>query len=285
MLSQPTKISLLLALCVALVGSIILLLSKERRKVLQRELQHEAESTLWNFLSRASTRQLWFWAMLLILPIVGLVAVVTSLFWAAAAALGCLAALPILRQQLLQRRQQQVTLQLPDALTLLSHSMASGMSLLPALELSLTQCPQPLKGELSLMLQRLRLGESLSSSLTALANRIPTMAIQFFVLTMQVGARHGGQQVTVLQRLAAALQQQNIAQQRLLSLSAQARLQGRVMFVLPLGLFMVLRWLHPENTALLTQTRAGWVILGLSGVLLLVGHLLVRRIMQSAADA
>lgn len=285
MISQPLFISLLLALCVVLLGSIGLLLSKERRQQLQRQLQLQTESTLWDFLSAATARQVWLWSLLLLLPIVALVAVLFSPFWAAAVALICCALLPMLRQMLLQRRQQQVTLQLPDALTLLSHAMASGMSLLPALELSLSQCPQPLKGELTLMLQRLRLGESLSDALAALAQRIPTMAMQFFVLTMQIGAHHGGQQVAVLQRMAAALQQQNIAHQRLLSLSAQARLQGRVMFLLPLGLFMVLRWLHPENTALLTQTQAGWVILALCAVLLIVGHLLVRRIMHGAADA
>jgi tight adherence protein B len=285
MLSQQIFISLLLALSVALVGSIAVLLSKERRKLLQQQLHVQTESTLWEFLSRASARQVWIVSAVFMLPLVGVVAAFTSLFWAAAAALGCLAVVPMVRNQLLSRRQRQVTLQLPDALTLLSHAMASGMSLLPALELSLSQCPQPLKGELSLMLQRLRLGESLSSALAALATRIPTMAIQFFVLTMQIGARHGGQQVAVLQRMAKALQQQNIAQQRLLSLSAQARLQGRVMLLLPIGLFMVLRWLHPDNTALLTQTREGWAILSVSALLLLVGNLLVRRIMQSAADA
>jgi tight adherence protein B len=285
MLSQQLVISLLLALCIALFGSIVLLLSKDRVRLLKQQLELHTESTLWDFLSLASTRQVWLLALLFMLPILAVVAIFSSLFWATAAALGCFAVLPILRRQLLHRRQQQVTLQLPDALTLLSHAMASGMSLLPALELTLTQCPQPLKGELTLMLQRLRLGESLSNALTALAARIPTMAIQFFVLTMQIGARHGGQQVAVLQRMAAALQQQNIAQQRLLSLSAQARLQGRVMFLLPIGLFVVLHWLHPDNTRLLTQTREGLLILGISAVLLLLGHLLVKRIMQSAADA
>lgn len=285
MASQPLFISVLLALCVALVGTIGLLLSKERRSLLRRQLQLQTESTLWDFLSVASARQVWLWSLLVLLPLVILVALIASLFWAAALALVCCALVPLLRRTLLRRRQQQVTLQLPDALTLLSHAMASGMSLLPALELSLSQCPQPLKGELTLMLQRLRLGESLTSALAALAQRIPTMAMQFFVLTMQIGARHGGQQVAVLQRMAAALQQQNIAHQRLLSLSAQARLQGRVMFLLPIGLFMILRWMHPENTALLTTTKAGWIILSLCAVLLTLGHLLVRRIMQGAADA
>lgn len=285
MLSQQLLLSLLIALSVGLVGTIALLLSKDRRQALQQQLQVQTENTLWEFLSLATARQVWLISLLMMVPMMALITLVTSLFWAAAMALATGALLPLLRGKLLQRRQQQISLQLPDVLTLLSHAMASGMSLLPALELTVSQSPQPLKGELALMLQRMRLGESLSSALNALAARVPTLAIQFFALTMQIGARHGGQQVAVLQRMAAALQAQNIAQQRLMSLSAQARLQGRVMFLLPIGLFLILRWLHPENTALLTETRAGWIILAVSVALLLVGHLLVRRIMQSAADA
>lgn len=285
MVSQQLVISLLVAVSVGLVTSLVLILNKQRRLELRKQLQLQTENTLWEFLSSASARQVWGLSLVIILPLFGIIALATSLFWAAFGALLCFAVLPLLRRHLLRRRQHQVTLQLPDTLTLLSHAMASGMSLLPALELTLVQSPQPLKGELSLMLQRLRLGDSLSIALAALAARIPTMAIQFFVLTMQIGSRHGGQQVAVLQRMAAALQAQNIAQQRLLSLSAQARLQGRVMFMLPIALFFALRWLHPENTALLTDTQPGWTILALSAVLLVLGHLLVRRIMHGAADA
>lgn len=285
MSSEPLLISLLLALTVGLLGSILLLLSKERRQQLRHQLQVHTENTLWDFLSRATARQVWLVSLIGLVPVIALVALLVSLFWAAAGALIACALLPMLRRKLLQRRQHHVTLQLPDALTLLSHAMASGMSLLPALELSLAQCPQPLRSEFTLMLQRLRTGESLSAALAALAQRIPTLGIQFFVLTMQIGARHGGAQVAVLQRMATALQQQNIAYQRLLSLSAQARLQGRVMFMLPIGLFLVLQKLHPENTALLTGTHSGWVILGLCGILLVVGHIMVRKIMRSAANA
>lgn len=285
MVSQQLVISLLVAVSVGLVTSLVLILNKQRRLELRQQLQLQTENTLWEFLSSASARQVWGLSLVIILPLFGIIVLTTSLFWAAFGALLCFALLPLLRRYLLRRRQHLVTLQLPDTLTLLSHAMASGMSLLPALELTLVQSPQPLKGELSLMLQRLRLGDSLSIALAALAARIPTMAIQFFVLTMQIGARHGGQQVAVLQRMAAALQAQNIAQQRLLSLSAQARLQGRVMFMLPIALFFALRWLHPENTALLTDTQPGWTILALSAVLLVLGHLLVRRIMHGAADA
>ena len=285
MISHQLLISILLALTVCLLGSIGLLLSKDRCRYLQQQLQVQTENTLWDFLSLATARQVWLVSLIAMVPMMVVVTFLASWFWAAAVALlGC-ALLPLLRRKLLQRRQQHVTLQLPDALTLLSHAMASGMSLLPALELSLSQCPQPLRSEFSLMLQRLRTGESLSAALEALAQRIPTLGVQFFVLTMQIGARHGGAQVAVLQRMATALQQQNIAYQRLLSLSAQARLQGRVMFMLPIGLFLVLHKMHPENTALLTDTQPGWVILGLCAILLVVGHLLVRKIMRSAADA
>ncbi len=271
----------LIALTTLLIGTLILLLNRHQVRQLHNELRHETEQTLAEFLIYMSAGRLWLISAFMLLP----PALFIGLWWdLTAALLGLVAfaiAIPWLRRWLLVKRYQRIGIQLPDCLHMVSNAMASGLSLLPALELTGGQLQRPLRSEFILLVHRLKLGDALSQALDDFYRRVPTEAVQFFSLTLTLGMQHGGQQVAVLQRMATALQQQLYARERLQSLSAQARMQGKVMFMLPIGLFFILQRLHPANTELLTGTQRGQIILGICLVLMLIGHLLIRRIMGS----
>lgn len=269
----------LVALTTLLAGTLILLLNRRQVRQLHNELRDETEQSLAEFLIYMSAGRLWLISALILTP----PALFIGLWWDLTAALAGLVvfavAIPWLRRWLLIQRYKRIGVQLPDCLHMVSNAMASGLSLLPALELTASQLQRPLRSEFILLVHRLKLGDALSQALADFYRRVPTEAVQFFSLTLTLGMQHGGQQVAVLQRMATALQQQLYARQRLQSLSAQARMQGKVMFLLPVGLFFILQRLHPGNTELLTGTERGQIILGICLVLMLMGHLLIRRIM------
>ncbi len=244
------------------------------------ELSRQAEASLSMFLIFMPLRYFAL-AVAALTLLVGLTAYLVGQDWrwAAASVAMCLLSFPSLRTYAHRKRTEKIEQQLPEALRLLANSMLAGLSLSPALALTAQQLQPPLATELKLISQRQRTGESLATALEDFHRRTATSIVQFFSLTLVTSMTYGGQQAEVLLRMAAAIQQQHYAKQRIRSLSAQARLQGRVMFVLPFALFWAIRNVHEASINSLLTTSSGQFILLICGCLMGTGFFLTRRIL------
>ncbi|OZB05656.1 MAG: hypothetical protein B7X54_04780 [Idiomarina sp. 34-48-12] len=252
------------------------------RQPAQKWLKDNTEQSLADFLIYLPAKLFWERLTYVFLPILLVVSLVSSVL--ISVLVGCVMMVIVLalKNYLLARRHRLITQQLPDALDLIVTAMQAGLSFNAALERSASQVAVPLRHEWLLVIRRMRTGESPIAALTNFYQRVNTEAVLQMLLTMQLGIQHGSQQADILQRLALTLRQQQYAIERVKSLSAQARLQGKVMLFLPVGLFIALHFLHPENTKILTQTTLGNSLLVMSGGLMLVGHFLIRKILGDA---
>lgn len=246
----------------------------------RRHIEQQAEASLAVFLVFLPMRQFWYSVVLL----ASFVALTTFTLthdwrWLVFSIVVTIAALPLLRNFFHHQRTKKIEQQLPEALRLLANSLQAGMSLAAGLALTAQQVQVPLATELSLIVQRQRTGESLTVAFADFQQRARTSIVQFFSFIIVTSVRHGGQQADVLNRMADAIQQQHYAQQRILSLSAQARLQGRVMFFLPLALFFAIKLVHEDATNTLLHTTAGHILLLISASLMAAGFFLTRRIL------
>jgi tight adherence protein B len=88
----------------------------------------------------------------------------------------------------------------------------------------------------------------------------------------------GGNLGESLLRLAALLRSRQAVESRIRSLTAQGRLQGVIVGILPLLLLVVLCFMEPAAMSMLFTHPAGWAVLGLIAMLEVVGFLLIRRI-------
>lgn len=267
------------------VGSLIWIVIGQPFRQIGRSIERDAESSLAAFLIFIPAR--WFWSLLLItaLPITLASLLVFEHWWSAAlASFGYFACLPWLRSSLFRRRRLRIEKQLPNALQLLASSLQAGLSLMPAMELASQQLAAPLKTEFWLLVQRQRTGDSLAAALDDFYQRAPSSIVRYFTFALETGNKYGGQQVQMLERMAGAIQQQHYAKERMLSLSAQARLQGKIMFVLPIGLFFAIGAVQEESKTVLLSTSGGQLLLLLAACLMAIGLLLTRRIMGRFND-
>lgn len=248
----------------------------------QKWLIDNTEQSLADFLIYLPAKIFWERLALFVLPLLLILTVTTSIL--TSLIVGCLMALGAVsaKKVLLARRHRLINVQLPDAIDLLVTAMQAGLSFNAAFERSALQVAAPLRHEWSLVIRRMRTGETPITALSSFYQRVNTEAVLQMLLTMQLGIQHGSQQADILQRLAVTLRQQQYAIERVKSLSAQARLQGKVMLLLPIGLFTALHFLHPENTVILTQTEFGHYLLSFSLGLMIVGHFLIRKILGDA---
>jgi len=186
----------------------------------------------------------------------------------------------LLARRLRVRRRQRLLYQLPDGLDLLAASLRSGLGLVPALQhLAVHQRP-PLAQELALVVRKQRLGSTLEEALEDMQRSIGGAEVSLFVTAVVVVRQLGGNLSEILARLGQTLREKQAMERKIVALTAQGRLQARIVGLLPVLLLVIMTRMEPRAMGLMFTTPQGWATLVVLAVLELVGALLLRRLVR-----
>ncbi len=188
----------------------------------------------------------------------------------------------LLKQWLQQKRQQRycqaIIVQFPHALLILSASLRAGVSLQAALQQLNEACISPLREEWIHLHNDQRLGLDIEQALDHFSKRLNIPSIDTAIAMMQIAYATGGPLALALEKIAHSLRNQHMIKDKLQALTAQGRLQGKILGFLPILLLIVLQWLEPESMQALWGTETGWMMLGLIVVLESLGICFIRRL-------
>lgn len=218
---------------------------------------------------------------------IGLLLLVPLILWAATgnllvgiAALVVLAVLPRkLYTWMRQRRIDQIQEQLPDGLLMLAGSMKAGVGFAPALEAMVADGMPPLAQELALVLREQRMGVKTEEALDHFAERVPVQDARLFVAAVQISREVGGNLAESLTVLAETLRRRLIMENKVKALTAQGRLQGIVMAMLPVAMVGFLALMYPETMRPMFHTPIGWTVIAICAVMEYLGYRMCRKIM------
>lgn len=200
--------------------------------------------------------------------------------WAAATFILTLLAPPFVYRHFKKQRYIKIEKQLPGMLIGLSNQLRSGTSVGSALKnLKGTLLP-PLGQEVDELLRQEKVGKPLTDCLEDWQRRVPVFSIKLVVQSLVLGLKSGGQQSDLFLRLADNLQQQQHIKERQITLTSQARMQAKILVMMPVGLYFLLSWMKPEHTALFTESRVGIFMLIAALILMIIGGWMVKRIMH-----
>jgi tight adherence protein B len=247
-----------------------------------RRLQRSREQTLESEFSEAFVfieSQVFAWATLAAVLLVAVLATWLTGSGLAGGAAGLVALLlpAAFARAWRRRRRARLLAQLPDALDLMAASLRSGLSLVPAIEHLATHQPQPLGQEFSLVVRRQRLGRPLDEALDALRERVGGREVALFAAAVAVARELGGNLSDVLARLAATVREQQAIERKIIALTAQGKLQARIVGALPLVLLLVMNRMEPRPMHMLYTTPQGWAALALLALLETSGLWLLNR--------
>lgn len=218
-------------------------------------------------------------AALLLLP--GLALVLFRSPTVAAALVAALLVAPAAAYRALRRRRRRRLLQqLPDAAASVAASLRAGLALRQALEQVPRYQAAPTAQEFALALREHRLGVPLDTALEALAQRTQLHEYRMLVASLSIAKDLGGGLAEALDRLAVAVRRRVGMEERIVALTAQGRLQGVIVSLLPLVLMAALAWIDPVSMRRLLTTPPGWAALALIALLETGGWLLIRRIVR-----
>lgn len=178
-----------------------------------------------------------------------------------------------------QRRINKIQEQLPDALMMLAGSMKAGLGFTPALESLVKDGYPPLAQELALVLREQHLGVKPEDALEHFSDRVPILDVKLFVSAVSISREVGGNLAESLKTLADTLRRRLIMENKVKALTAQGKLQGIVMAMLPVMIVGYLTFAYPTTMAPMFNTWVGYCVIGLCAVLEYIGYKMCVKIM------
>jgi tight adherence protein B len=156
--------------------------------------------------------------------------------------------------------------QLADTVAALVSAIRAGMSIPQAFSYAADEAEQPLADDLGALVAALEVGVPLHDALALWADRVGTDDARLIAAAMELHRRAGGDLPTVLEQVSATVRERVAASRETRAMTAQARLSGAILGVLPIGFFAFL-WLTSRSEiegALASPAGAACVALGLA---------------------
>ncbi len=176
-----------------------------------------------------------------------------------------------------QMRRNKLLNQLPSAFLLMARVIRAGQSVPQSLQAVAEAFEEPLAGEFNRCQQQEKLGLSPEVVFQEMARRSGILEMRIFVMAVLVQRQTGGNLSEVLDRLAGLVRDRLRLRQQVRTLTAEGRLQGLTLLVLPFVMFTAMFFLNRQYAlVLLNHPGLLWTTAGLMGV----GVLWIRKIVN-----
>jgi len=175
------------------------------------------------------------------------------------------------RQQLFEARILDLTMGVTSA-------MKAGMAFPQALDKVGAQLGGVMGEEISNMLHEYKLGIGMPDAVQRLSERMPGEDIRLIASAVRLSTQTGGSLVDVMEQLSIMIRNRTEFKEKVKTLTAQGRFEAIAMSAMPLVAFLLLYFLHPEMMLPLVTTAKGWMAIGASVGLDVVGFVVIKKI-------
>lgn len=179
-----------------------------------------------------------------------------------------------------QRRLNAFLAQYPYALDLMKSSLEAGHTLQRGLQVVRDEFVDPLGGEFRAVVEQTRLGMPLNEALADLLRRVPLEDLRLLVVAVKVQSEVGSSLAQIIGRLSEIVRTRQRLYSQIRALTAQSRMSGMVVGLLPVVVLAMFSLIQPRNTEMLFFDPAGKMLLRIALGLDLGAFLIIRRILK-----
>lgn len=162
---------------------------------------------------------------------------------------------------LVEKRIKAYSLQMVDALQLLSNGIRAGLSVPQAIGMIVDEMPAPISQEFSVLLQQNRIGVPLEECFENLAKRVPLEDNDMFVSSVNILRETGGNLAETFDTIVDVIRERVRLQQKVDTYTAQGMFQGMTIGAMPYMLGLIYYVQDPNSMSLLFTTPLGLVML------------------------
>ncbi|MEA2611673.1 MAG: tight adherence protein [Chloroflexota bacterium] len=176
---------------------------------------------------------------------------------------------------------------LPDTITLIANALRAGSSFLQAIELVVRESRPPISTEFGRVIREVNLGLPFDQALENMVRRVRSDDLELMATAISIQHQVGGNLAEILDSIAYTIRERVRIKGEIRTLTAQQRLSGYVVAMLPIGLagFLFIAapgFMQPmfDNRVAVLGLPAGVVILMVGGFFMFLGFMAIRKIVD-----
>jgi tight adherence protein B len=169
---------------------------------------------------------------------------------------------------------------LPDTIDLLGRAIRAGHPLSAGLKMVADESTQPIQGEFRRSFEEQRFGLPLDDSLMAMSDRVGLVDVRILTTAILIQRNVGGNLAEILDNLAYTIRERFKIRRQLRVYTAQGRMSGYVLALLPVAMGCVFYLLNPAYIKILFTDPAGKLAMAVAVVMQLIGFYWIRKIVD-----
>lgn len=169
---------------------------------------------------------------------------------------------------------------LPESIDLVGRALRAGHPLSAGFKMAADDGPEPVAGEFRRVFEEQRFGLPLQDSLLALADRVNLIDVRILVTAILIQREVGGNLAEILDNLAAVVRARFTIRRQIRVYTAQGRMTGYLLSVLPFIIFSILYMLNPQYMSILFTDPIGKILIVVAIAMQLMGFLWIRKIIK-----
>jgi tight adherence protein B len=170
--------------------------------------------------------------------------------------------------------------QLESTLQMMTGSLRAGFGINQALSTVARESESPTSEEFARVISEVRIGRDLPAALHDVADRVGSEDFDWVAQSLEINRDVGGNLAEVLDNVAGTIRERRRLARHVKALSAEGKLSAMILLILPVGLVLWMSVTNPTYLGELTDSSAGWTMIGAAIVLLFVGILWMRKIIR-----
>jgi tight adherence protein B len=169
---------------------------------------------------------------------------------------------------------------LPEALDLMVSALRAGHSLIAAMGLVTRECPDPVGGEFRITFDEQNYGLELKTAMDNMTTRVPLQDLKIVATAILIQKESGGNLAEVLDKTSNIIRERFRLKRQVMVHTAQGRMTGIVLSLLPVVLGFALWTVNPDMMSLLWKRDIGVKLLYLAGAMTIVGGFIIHKIVD-----
>ena len=179
-----------------------------------------------------------------------------------------------------RRRVEAFIEELPNAMDVVVRGLRSGIPLGDCLRMIAREAKEPLRSEFRVTMESQALGLSMSDAILRMYERVPVTEVNFFSIVIGIQQKAGGNLSEALGNLSRVLRERKKMAGKIQAMSMEAKASAAIIGALPFVVGGGTYLSSPDYTALLWTTSFGKIALVISGLWMLTGVFVMKKMIN-----
>jgi tight adherence protein B len=169
---------------------------------------------------------------------------------------------------------------LPEACDMMVSALRAGQSLIAAMGMVARECTDPIGIEFRTCFEEQNFGLDLKVAIENLIHRVPLQDLRIVCTAILIQKESGGNLAEVLDKTAHVIRERFRLRREVATRTAQGRMTGWVLTLLPVVLAGALYTVNPDMMSLLWKREIGVKLLYAASAMIVIGGLIIRKIVN-----